>query len=116
MHLPLFFHLRLFSFVTLRSRHRRSSTPPLPLHATVPLQRPTVYQKSGEFMAQIPNLQNGPINFTSIRDQSQKELLTILKNIRGKKCLVIDPKLGGSLSLVVQTSLLKGRFFSKEHL
>ncbi|MFS8033237.1 hypothetical protein Hanom_Chr17g01567131 [Helianthus anomalus] len=30
----------------LRSRHRRSSTPPLPPHATVPLQRPTVYQKS----------------------------------------------------------------------
>ncbi|KAI3508711.1 hypothetical protein L1887_23723 [Cichorium endivia] len=61
----------------------------------------------GKIMAQIPNLQNGPINFTPIRDQSQKELITILKNIRGKKCLVIDPKLGGSLSLIVQTSVLK---------
>ncbi|KAE9464544.1 hypothetical protein C3L33_03538, partial [Rhododendron williamsianum] len=58
-------------------------------------------------MAQIPNLDNAPINLTSIRDQSQKELITILKNIRGKKCLVIDPKLGGALSLIVQTSLLK---------
>ncbi|XP_021998491.1 vacuolar protein-sorting-associated protein 33 homolog isoform X2 [Helianthus annuus] len=67
-------------------------------------------------MAQIPNLQNGPINFTSIRDQSQKELLTILKNIRGKKCLVIDPKLGGSLSLVVQTSLLKEHGAELHHL
>ncbi|GFS30081.1 Sec1/munc18-like (SM) proteins superfamily [Actinidia rufa] len=57
-------------------------------------------------MAQIPNLGNAPINLTSIRDQSQKELITILKNIRGKKCLVIDPNLGGSLSLIVQTSLL----------
>lgn len=28
-------------------------------------------------------------------------------SIRGKKCLVIDPKLGGSLSLLIQTSLLK---------
>ncbi|CDO99781.1 unnamed protein product [Coffea canephora] len=52
-------------------------------------------------MAQIPNLDNAPINLTSIRDQSQKELLTILKNIRGKKCLAIDPKLGGSLSLIL---------------
>ncbi|XP_059628339.1 vacuolar protein-sorting-associated protein 33 homolog [Cornus florida] len=58
-------------------------------------------------MAQIPNLDNAPLNLTYLRDQSQKELITILKNNRGKKCLVIDPKLGGSLSLIVQTSLLK---------
>ncbi|KAG5607936.1 hypothetical protein H5410_029428 [Solanum commersonii] len=58
-------------------------------------------------MAQVPNLDNAPINLKSIRDQSLKELITILKNIRGKKCLVIDPKLGGSLSLIVQSSLLK---------
>ncbi|XLS51051.1 hypothetical protein HN51_011728 [Arachis hypogaea] len=49
-------------------------------------------------MAQIPNLDNAPINLISIREQSQKELINILKNIRGKKCLVIDPKLGDSLS------------------
>ncbi|RAL50278.1 hypothetical protein DM860_007952 [Cuscuta australis] len=58
-------------------------------------------------MAQIPNLDNAPINLTSIRDQSQKELMMILKNIRGQKCLVIDPKLSGSLSLIVQSSILK---------
>ncbi|KAK3022268.1 hypothetical protein RJ639_045862 [Escallonia herrerae] len=58
-------------------------------------------------MAQIPNLDNAPLNFTSLRDQSQKELINILKNIRGRKCLVIDPKLGGSISSIVQTSLLK---------
>ncbi|KAK2992388.1 hypothetical protein RJ640_018307, partial [Escallonia rubra] len=51
-------------------------------------------------MAQIPNLDNAPLNFTSIRDQSQKELINILKNIRGRKCLVIDPKLGGSISSI----------------
>jgi len=67
-------------------------------------------------MAQIPNLDNAPINLTSIRDQSQKELITILKNIRGKKCLVIDPKLGGSLSLIVQTSLLKEHGVELRHL
>uniref|UniRef100_A0A7N2MCJ9 Uncharacterized protein n=1 Tax=Quercus lobata TaxID=97700 RepID=A0A7N2MCJ9_QUELO len=58
-------------------------------------------------MAQIPNLDNAPLNLTSLREQSQKELLNILKNIRGKKCLVIDPKLGSSLSSIIQTSLLK---------
>ncbi|KAL5545069.1 hypothetical protein UlMin_008853 [Ulmus minor] len=58
-------------------------------------------------MAQIPSLDNAPLNLTSLREQSQKELVNILKNIRGKKCLVIDPKLGGSLSLIIQTSVLK---------
>ncbi|XP_020261402.1 vacuolar protein-sorting-associated protein 33 homolog [Asparagus officinalis] len=58
-------------------------------------------------MAQIPNLDNSPLNLASLREQSQKDLLNILKNVRGKKCLVIDPKLAGSLSLLIQTSLLK---------
>ncbi|WMV31629.1 hypothetical protein MTR67_025014 [Solanum verrucosum] len=34
-------------------------------------------------MAQVPNLDNAPINLKSIRDQSQKELITILKNEHG---------------------------------
>ncbi|KAI5648597.1 hypothetical protein M9H77_34602 [Catharanthus roseus] len=67
-------------------------------------------------MAQIPNLDNAPINLSYIRDQSQKELITILKNIRGKKCLVIDPKLSGSLSLIVQSSLLKEHGAELRHL
>ncbi|KAM7526874.1 hypothetical protein LguiA_016776 [Lonicera macranthoides] len=67
-------------------------------------------------MAQIPNLDNSPLNLTSIRDHSQKELIIILKNIRGKKCLVIDPTLGGSLSLIVQTALLKEHGVELRHL
>ncbi|XP_039794552.1 vacuolar protein-sorting-associated protein 33 homolog isoform X2 [Panicum virgatum] len=58
-------------------------------------------------MAQIPNLGNAPLNLAALREQSQKDLIGILKTIRGKKCLVIDPKLAGTLSLIVQTSLLK---------
>ncbi|PIA46130.1 hypothetical protein AQUCO_01600416v1 [Aquilegia coerulea] len=58
-------------------------------------------------MAQIPSLDNAPINLTSLREQSNKDLFTILNNIRGKKCLVIDQKLSGSLALIVQTSQLK---------
>ncbi|KAL4328646.1 hypothetical protein S83_042765 [Arachis hypogaea] len=67
-------------------------------------------------MAQIPNLDNAPINLISIREQSQKELINILKNIQGKKCLVIDPKLGDSLSLIIQTSLLKEHGVELRHL
>ncbi|XP_059456459.1 vacuolar protein-sorting-associated protein 33 homolog [Corylus avellana] len=67
-------------------------------------------------MAQIPNLDNAPLNFTSLREQSQKELINILKNNRGKKCLIIDPKLGGSLSLIIQTSLLKEHGVELRHL
>jgi hypothetical protein len=118
-------------------------------------------------MAQIPNLNNAPLNLTALRssakpshsfttpfhsivyliilmyacrEQSQKDLINILKSVRffyifiaspsyfssllfilrnlsnfityqiqGKKCLVIDPKLAGTLSLVLPTSLLKVR-------
>ncbi|KAJ1403120.1 Sec1-like, domain 2 [Sesbania bispinosa] len=67
-------------------------------------------------MAQIPNLDNAPVNLTSIREQSQKELINILKNVRGKKCLVIDPKLGDSLSLIIQTSILKEHGVELRHL
>ncbi|KAM3244546.1 hypothetical protein ACQJBY_056087 [Aegilops geniculata] len=58
-------------------------------------------------MAQIPNLDNAALNLTALREHSQKELLSIIKSIRGKKCLVIDPKLVGTLSLILQTSVLK---------
>ncbi|XP_064935197.1 vacuolar protein-sorting-associated protein 33 homolog isoform X2 [Musa acuminata AAA Group] len=67
-------------------------------------------------MAQIPNLDNAPVNLASLREQSQKDLLNILKNIRGKKCLVIDPKIGGSLSLLIQTSLLRENDAELRHL
>jgi hypothetical protein len=33
----------------------------------------------------------------------------LVYQIRGKKCLVIDPKLAGTLSLILQTSVLKVR-------
>ncbi|KAI4972308.1 hypothetical protein ZWY2020_003233 [Hordeum vulgare] len=58
-------------------------------------------------MAQIPNLDNAPLNLAALREQSQKELVSIIKSIRGNKCLVIDPKLAGALSLILHTSVLK---------
>ncbi|KAL6545362.1 Vacuolar protein-sorting-associated protein 33 [Orobanche gracilis] len=67
-------------------------------------------------MSQIPNLENAPINLTAIRARAQTELETILKNVRGDKCLVIDPKLSGSLSLIVQSSELKNHGAELRHL
>ncbi|GMI78794.1 VACUOLAR PROTEIN SORTING 33 [Hibiscus trionum] len=67
-------------------------------------------------MAQIPNLDNSPLNLKSLREQSQRDLVKILKDIRGKKCLVIEPKLGGTLSLIIQTSLLKEYGIELRHL
>ncbi|CAK9317014.1 unnamed protein product [Citrullus colocynthis] len=67
-------------------------------------------------MAQIPNLDNAPLNLRALREQFQKELINILKNIRGRKCLVVDPKLGGSLSLIIQTSILKEHGAELRHL
>ncbi|CAN8254542.1 unnamed protein product [Cochlearia groenlandica] len=67
-------------------------------------------------MAQIPNLENAPLNLKSIRDKSQKELVNLLKDIRGSKCLVVDPKLSGSVSLIIQTSTLKELGLELRHL
>ncbi|KAJ4800653.1 Vacuolar protein-sorting-associated protein [Rhynchospora pubera] len=67
-------------------------------------------------MAQIPNLDTAPLNLNAIRDKAQKDLLDILLTIRGKKCLVIDPKLGGSLSLLIQFSRLKDGDVELQHL
>ncbi|XP_034928997.1 vacuolar protein-sorting-associated protein 33 homolog [Populus alba] len=67
-------------------------------------------------MSQIPNLDNSPLNLKSLREQSQRELVNILNNIRGKKCLVIDPKLSGSLSLIIKSTILKENGADLRHL
>ncbi|CAH2064099.1 unnamed protein product [Thlaspi arvense] len=67
-------------------------------------------------MAQIPSLENAPLNLKSIREKSQRELVNLLKDIRGSKCLVIDPKLSGSVSLIIQTSALKELGLELRHL
>ncbi|KAL9351464.1 hypothetical protein Peur_054144 [Populus x canadensis] len=67
-------------------------------------------------MSQIPNLDNSPLNLKFLREQSQRELVNILNNIRGKKCLVIDPKLSGSLSLIIKSTILKENGADLRHL
>ena len=58
-------------------------------------------------MAQLPNLDNASINLGAYRDQARKELVDALDSMRGKKVLVLDPKLSGPLALIVQIALLK---------
>ncbi|KAM7532363.1 hypothetical protein LguiB_035773 [Lonicera macranthoides] len=68
-------------------------------------------------MAQIPNLDNSPLNLTSIRYvYIDTHIFDIISTIMWKKCLVIDPTLGGSLSLIVQTALLKEHGVELRHL
>jgi hypothetical protein len=38
-------------------------------------------------MAQIPNLDNAPLNLAALREQSQKDLLGILKKYKGEEVL-----------------------------
>ncbi|KAG0613464.1 hypothetical protein M758_6G104800 [Ceratodon purpureus] len=58
-------------------------------------------------MAQLPNLDNAPINISSLREQAQRDLGEALDSMRGRKVLVLDPFLSGPLALIAQTSFLK---------
>ncbi|XP_026458615.1 vacuolar protein-sorting-associated protein 33 homolog [Papaver somniferum] len=50
------------------------------------------------------------------REQSQNDLLKILRNIQGNKYLIVDEKLSGSLSLIIQTSILQEHGVELRHL
>eukprot|EP00250_Pteridium_aquilinum_P019526 c24468_g2_i1 orf=167-1996(-) len=58
-------------------------------------------------MAQLPNLDNAPINLSLLREKAQEELIIALDSLKGRKVLYLDPKLSGPLALIAQTSLLK---------
>ncbi|EFJ24311.1 hypothetical protein SELMODRAFT_101618 [Selaginella moellendorffii] len=58
-------------------------------------------------MAQLPPLENAPINLIGLRKEAQLDLVEALDSMRGRKLLVLDPKLSGPLTLIVQISLLK---------
>ncbi|ORX57239.1 vacuolar protein sorting-associated protein 33A-like protein [Piromyces finnis] len=53
------------------------------------------------------NSDSSSFSTTILRDFARKELIDILDSIRGKKSLVIDPSISGSLSLIAEFSLLK---------
>mmetsp|Transcript_30543 Transcript_30543/g.58825 ORF Transcript_30543/g.58825 Transcript_30543/m.58825 type:complete len:626 (-) Transcript_30543:289-2166(-) len=55
----------------------------------------------------MPSVEGAAINISQIREQARKDLCDALDSRRGKKALVLDPKLSGPLSLIAQTSLLK---------
>eukprot|EP00027_Filamoeba_sp_ATCC50430_P001749 CAMPEP_0168556906 /NCGR_PEP_ID=MMETSP0413-20121227/9136_1 /TAXON_ID=136452 /ORGANISM="Filamoeba nolandi, Strain NC-AS-23-1" /LENGTH=618 /DNA_ID=CAMNT_0008587891 /DNA_START=132 /DNA_END=1984 /DNA_ORIENTATION=+ len=53
------------------------------------------------------NLSNAVIDLSSIKEQARKRLVDILNNVKGKKGLVLDPKLSGPLGLIAEVSLLR---------
>lgn len=38
---------------------------------------------------------------STIRDEGKNELLEILMTLRGRKCLVLEPHIGGLLNLII---------------
>lgn len=58
-------------------------------------------------MAQVVNLDSAQINLNSLRDHARMELVDALDSVRGRKLLVLDPKLSGPLTFIAQIALLK---------
>jgi len=58
-------------------------------------------------MSNAANLSDASINLSLIREYGRRELINILSFTKGKKGLVLDPKVSGPLNLVVEVALLK---------
>eukprot|EP00873_Tetraselmis_striata_P024411 jgi/Tetstr1/444675/TSEL_032523.t1 len=57
--------------------------------------------------AQGPLLDAGPLPVKAIREQARRQLVDALDSRRGKKVLVLDPRVSGPLALIAEVSLLK---------
>lgn len=55
----------------------------------------------------LPTFSSSVINLAKIRDDARKALIDLLDSVRGKKVLVLDPKLSGPLGQIVEINLLK---------
>ncbi|KAL6073863.1 Vacuolar protein-sorting-associated protein 33, variant 2 [Balamuthia mandrillaris] len=58
-------------------------------------------------MSTAPPLENAVINLAALREHARNELIRVLDSVKGKKGLVLDPKLSGPLGLIAEGSLLK---------
>ena len=52
--------------------------------------------------APAPEFIDKHIKLSSLREEGKAELIDILQSLRGKKCLVLEPQLGGLLNIVIQ--------------
>ncbi|PRP79315.1 hypothetical protein PROFUN_13009 [Planoprotostelium fungivorum] len=54
-----------------------------------------------------PTLSGSVINLSKMREEARRALIELLDSVKGKKVLVLDPKLSGPLGQVVEMALLK---------
>ncbi|KAK9844079.1 hypothetical protein WJX81_004070 [Elliptochloris bilobata] len=57
--------------------------------------------------AALPSFDDGPVPLGQIRDEARKLLVDALDSRRGKKVLVLDPRISGFLGLLAEVPLLK---------
>ncbi|KAK9830347.1 hypothetical protein WJX72_011177 [[Myrmecia] bisecta] len=55
----------------------------------------------------LPNFDEGSVPLAQIRDEARKLLIDALDSRRGKKVLVLDPKISGFLGMLAEVPLLK---------
>ncbi|KAK9808509.1 hypothetical protein WJX73_003066 [Symbiochloris irregularis] len=55
----------------------------------------------------VPNLDEGPLPLGYIREEARKHLVDALDSRRGKKVLVLDPRVSGFLGLLAEVPLLR---------
>ncbi|KAK9915301.1 hypothetical protein WJX75_007269 [Coccomyxa subellipsoidea] len=55
----------------------------------------------------LPNYNEGPLALGHLREEARRLLIELLDSRRGKKVLVLDPKVSGFLGLLAEVSLLK---------
>ncbi|KAK9865228.1 hypothetical protein WJX84_002620 [Apatococcus fuscideae] len=58
-------------------------------------------------MATLPNFELGPLPLGLIREEGRRQLLDALDTRRGKKVLVLDPRISGFLRFVAEVPLLR---------
>jgi len=54
-----------------------------------------------------PTLSGSVINLSKMREDARRSLIELLSSVKGKKVLVLDPKLSGPLGQLVEMALLK---------
>lgn len=57
--------------------------------------------------APLPNFDTGALPLAYIREEARKHLVDALDSRRGKKVLVLDPRVSGFLGLLAEVALLR---------
>ncbi|BDA43254.1 Vacuolar protein sorting-associated protein 33A [Coccomyxa sp. Obi] len=58
-------------------------------------------------MSALPDYNEGPLSLGKLREEARRLLIELLDSRRGKKVLILDPRVSGFLGLLAEVSLLK---------